>query len=106
MPPGIHDKVVRISKLCDEEMQKLEFLDAKARAAYDDMSAAQFFQNMGAEGTVLKIVSTWVKGGLGNEADTVSLLYFLEYVKTCGGMDSYNGDDPNGAQHMRVRQGR
>lgn len=43
---------------------------------------------------------------LGIDSTSVSCLYMINLIRSCGGLEAMSSSAPSGAQHLRIRQGK
>jgi monoamine oxidase len=73
---------------------------------WDAVTLEEFIKQNGGGPTALGTAQLWTRGLLGVEPRELSALYFLDYVKSGGGLMLTRSDMKNGGQFLRIRQGR
>lgn len=74
-------------------------------ADWDSVTLEDFIKQNGGGPTALGTATLWTRGLLGIEPRELSALYFLDYVKSGGGLMLTRSDMKHGGQFLRVRQG-
>lgn len=74
-------------------------------ADWDALTLEEFIKQNGGGPTALGTARLWCRGLLGIEPRELSALYFLDYVKSGGGLMLTRSDMKHGGQFLRVRQG-
>ncbi|KAJ9130767.1 Amine oxidase [Pleurostoma richardsiae] len=74
-------------------------------ASFDGQTVAELALALGATPTTLSTVTVWTRAMLGKDAHEVGALFFLDYVKSGGGLLLMRSDTYAGGQHLRIRQG-
>lgn len=73
---------------------------------WDSLTLEDFIKQNGGGATALGTARLWTRGLLGIEPRELSALYFLDYVKSGGGLMLTRSDMKHGGQFLRIRQGR
>jgi monoamine oxidase len=89
-----------LEKLCHEvDLQNPQNAD------WDSVTLEDFIKQNGGGPTTQATARLWTRGLLGCEPREMSALYFLDYVKSGGGLMLTRSDMKHGGQFLRVRQG-
>ncbi len=73
---------------------------------WDAVTLEEFIKQNGGGPTALGTAQLWTRGLLGVEPRELSALYFLDYVKSGGGLMLTRSDMKNWGQFLRIRQGK
>lgn len=71
----------------------------------DNHTVAQYCKNFTDRPIGLEMANFLTRALLGFEADEVSMLYLVHYIKSGSGIDNLISDQKDGAQYLRCRQG-
>lgn len=100
---GLFDKV---AAEMDKDSKSINLQDASANTHIEDISLGEYFRQKGAYGFSFDLWRAWIRALTGTEPDAISLVYFLDYVKSAGGIQSLLSDGDDGAQYMTNRSGK
>ena len=89
----------------DADCNTINLEDSSANSHFEDISVADYLREKGATGFALGLWTAWIHDLTGVDPGEISLLYWLDYAKSCGGMESLLSDGPKGAQYMTNRGG-
>ena len=94
----------RIEGELDTEAAKLD-LRHLLPSKFDESTVADYLWRNRIGNESYAIIQTMVKALLGVDATELSLYYYLDYIKSGGGLDDLSSNKSNGAQYLRLRQG-
>lgn len=100
---GLFDKV---AAELDKDSKSINLQDASANTHIEDISLGEYFRQKGAYGFSFDLWRAWIRALTGTEPDAISLVYFLDYIKSAGGIQSLLSDGDDGAQYMTNRSGK
>jgi monoamine oxidase len=66
------------------------------------MTASEFLKQNGADEDTFKFFETTVKSLLGIDTTELSLFFYLDYIKSVGGLEDLGLEKNNGAQYQRL----
>jgi monoamine oxidase len=89
----------------DEDANKIDLYNSAANTHIPDISLGAYLRSKGGVGTALQMWTLSVRALTGCEPDDISLVYFLDYVKSGGGLGSLLTESSEGAQYLRNRNG-
>ena len=89
----------------DADCNTVDLTNSTANNHIEDISVGEYLRRKGATGFALGLWRAWIHDLTGVDPDEISLVYWLDYVKSCGGMESLLSDGPKGAQYMTNRGG-
>lgn len=89
----------------DADCQSINLHDSAANDHIEDISLGEYFRSKGADGFALGFWTAWIHDLTGTDPDDVGLVYWLDFVKSAGGIESLLSDGPEGAQYMTNRRG-
>lgn len=97
----------RIAEDMDRDAKTINIRDASANTHIEDISLGEYFRSKGAteDSDSFGFWRAWIRALTGTEPDAIGLVYWLDYVKSAGGVQSLLSDGPDGAQYMTNRQG-
>lgn len=96
----------KIAKSMDEDSTSINILDASANTHREDISLGEYFRQFSVSGFALSFWTAWIHDLTGTDPDDIGLVYWLDFVKSAGGIESLLSDGPDGAQYMTNRHGR
>lgn len=96
--------MVEIRSLLEKLCHEIDLQNPKG-AEWDSLTLEEFIKQQGGGATALATARLWTRGLLGCEPREMSALYFLDYVKSGGGLMLTRSDMKHGGQFLRVRQG-
>lgn len=96
----------KIARDMDADCEAINLYDSTANDHLEDISLGQYFRQKGADGFALGFWTAWIHDLTGTDPDDIGLVYWLDFVKSAGGIESLLSDGPNGAQYMTNRHGR
>lgn len=99
------DMFNKVAKSMDMDSQSINIFNASSNTHIDDISLGEYFRNLGATGFALGFWTAWIHDLTGTDPDDIGLVYWLDFVKSAGGIDSLLSDGPDGAQYMTNRHG-
>lgn len=104
---GQQDMFLKVAKAMDNDSAGIDLQDASANGHVKDVSLGSYFRRLGAtEGFALEFWTAWIHDLTGTDPDDIGLVYWLDFVKSCGGIESLLSDGPDGAQYMTNRHGK
>ncbi|OQU95645.1 hypothetical protein CLAIMM_01827 [Cladophialophora immunda] len=89
----------------DANCQSVNLHDSTANGHIEDISLGEYFRSKGAHGFALGFWTAWIHDLTGTDPDDIGLVYWLDFVKSAGGIESLLSDGPDGAQYMTNRHG-
>jgi monoamine oxidase len=89
----------------DTDSLSIDLHDSAANGHITDISLGEYFRATGADGFALGFWTAWIHDLTGTDPDDIGLVYWLDFVKSCGGIRSLLSDGPEGAQYMTNRHG-
>ncbi|KAK7900998.1 hypothetical protein LTR67_003284 [Exophiala xenobiotica] len=95
----------RISHDMDADCMSVNLHDATANSQVKDISLGEYLRQKVADGFALGFWTALINDITGTDPDDIGLVYWLDYVKSAGGVESLLSDGPNGAQYMTNRHG-
>lgn len=98
----VHEKIYMS---LETDSAKIDLYDSTANKHIDDISLGEYFRQQGARGFSWDMWTLTVRALMGCEPDNISLVYFLDYVKSGGGLESLLTEAAQGAQYLRNRKG-
>ena len=102
-----HQRLIdAISSSIDVDSANINIQDASANSHIEDISLGEYFRRKGAYSASFDFWRAWIRALTGTEPDAIGLVYWLDYVKSAGGIESLLSDGPEGAQYMTNRQGK
>lgn len=90
----------------DTDSESINLSDSTANGHIKDISLGAYFRSKGADGFALGFWTAWIHDLTGTDPDDIGLVYWLDFVKSAGGIESLLSDGPNGAQYMTNRHGK
>lgn len=104
-------KMVLIRDLFESLCHKIDVSDPVTSSRslskdYDQMSLEEFVNSEGGGKIAQGTVNVWTKAMLGLDSREVSCLFFLDYCKSGGGIMQMRSDAKDGAQHLRLEEGK
>ena len=98
--------MVCIRDLAEEVCQKLDIYDPVGTGGdLDKYTLREWAERNGAGKTAIASISVWTRAMLGLEPCDVSALFFLDYLKSGGGLMKMRSDSKDGGQYMRLVKG-
>lgn len=94
-----------IAAAMDTDSTSIDIQDASKNIHIEDISLGEYFRCKGAYGASFDFWRAWIRALTGTEPDAIGLVYWLDYVKSAGGIESLLSDGPRGAQYMTNRHG-
>lgn len=94
-----------ITGILEAEAAKLDIRNLPI-SKFDKITVAEFLQQNGVNEDAYKLLETTVKALLGVDATELSLLFYLDYIKSGGSLQDLSSEKKNGAQYQRLRQGK
>lgn len=95
----------KIANDMDLDCQSINLHDSGANSHVEDIALGEYFRRKGADGFALGFWTAWIHDLTGTDPDDIGLVYWLDFVKSAGGIESLLSDGPNGAQYMTNRHG-
>ncbi|KAI1615255.1 putative amine oxidase [Exophiala viscosa] len=108
LPPVGKEQQAMFDKIADDmdaDCESVNILDSTANNHVEDISLGEYFRQKGANGFALEFWTAWIHDLTGTDPDDIGLVYWLDFVKSAGGIESLLSDGPNGAQYMTNRHG-
>lgn len=108
LPPMGDDQVKMFEKIMcdmDTDCNTINLTDSTANTHVEDVSVGEYLRTKSATGFAVGLWTAWIHDLTGVDPDEIGLVYWLDYAKSCGGMESLLSDGPNGAQYMTNRGG-
>jgi monoamine oxidase len=96
----------KIANEMDADCESINLHDSTANGHIEDISLGQYFRQKGAGGFAIGFWTAWIHDLTGTDPDDIGLVYWLDFVKSAGGIESLLSDGPKGAQYMTNRHGR
>lgn len=90
------------------EAYEVDLRDHEAFDPAKDVTVAEWLEmdeNLAGNVHVRETMSNLVAQLVGREAREVGAHYFLDYIKSGGRLSELGGEDENGAQYLKVKQG-
>jgi monoamine oxidase len=103
--------VLRVRKYLEENCHKVDIRDPVGSAKeaglgdVDDLTLEEFVQRFDGSEVGMGMVRISTRALLGVEPGEVSALWFLDYVKSAGGLMAMRGDGKGGGQYLRMACG-
>lgn len=104
--PKQQQKFEQIAKDMDIDSATIDLHDSTANDHLEDISVQSYLERKGATGFSLEFWRAWIHDLTGCDPEDIGLVYWLDYVKSNGGMDHLLSDGPDGAQYMTNRRGK
>lgn len=104
LPPRTLEAISKIEGELNAEAAKLDIRHLRP-SKFGDITVAEYLRRNDVAGDSYAFIQTIVKALLGVDATEFSLYYYLDYIKSGGGLDDLESDKNNGAQYLRLRQG-
>ncbi|XXH01238.1 hypothetical protein Hte_007592 [Hypoxylon texense] len=98
------ENMVQIRSLLERLCHEID-LQNPQNPEWDSVTLEDFITQNGGGPTALGTARLWTRGLLGCEPRDMSALYFLDYVKSGGGLMQTRSDMKHGGQFLRIRQG-
>ena len=97
----------QIARDMDADCESVDLHDSTANSHIEDISLGEYFRSKGGAhgGFALGFWTAWIHDLTGTDPDDIGLVYWLDFVKSAGGIESLTSDGPNGAQYMTNRHG-
>ena len=95
----------KIANDMDADCESINLHDSTANSHIKDISLGEYFRRKGAGGFALGFWTAWIHDLTGTDPDDIGLVYWLDFVKSAGGIESLLSDGPKGAQYMTNRHG-
>ncbi|EXJ68813.1 uncharacterized protein A1O5_07744 [Cladophialophora psammophila CBS 110553] len=95
----------KIANNMDADCKSIDLHDSTANSHVKDISLGEYFRQKGTDGFALGFWTAWIHDLTGTDPNDIGLVYWLDYVKSAGGIESLLSDGPNGAQYMTNRHG-
>lgn len=89
----------------DVDCQAIDLHDSTANGHVEDIPLGEYFRCKTANGFALRFWTAWIHDLTGTDPDDIGLVYWLDFVKSAGGIESLLSDGPAGAQYMTNRHG-
>ncbi|KAL1861237.1 hypothetical protein Plec18170_001752 [Paecilomyces lecythidis] len=90
--------------MCEADCQALDTWRPRDRVL-DSLTLEAYLRSRGASEVAIATATIWTRAMLGQDPRDISVLYFLNYCKSGGGLLQMRSDREGGGQHLRVRQG-
>ncbi|OKL56193.1 hypothetical protein UA08_08447 [Talaromyces atroroseus] len=97
------ENMVQVRSLLEKLCHQVD-LHNPQNADWDSVTLEDFVRQNGGGATALATARLWTRGLLGVEPREMSALYFLDYIKSGGGLMLTRSDMKHGGQFLRVRQ--
>jgi monoamine oxidase len=98
--------MVRIRDLAEQVCQSIDLHDPVSSAGnLDTMTFEEWVRSMGLSKTALASATIWTRAMLGLDPPQISALYFLDYLKSGGGLLRMRSDQKHGGQYLRLVDG-
>ncbi|KAJ4506733.1 hypothetical protein HRR83_003043 [Exophiala dermatitidis] len=98
------NNMIEIRALLEKWCHEVDLLNPQNRE-WDSLTLEDFIKKIGGGPTTQATARLWTRGLLGVEPREMSALYFLDYVKSGGGLMLTRSDMKHGGQFLRIRQG-
>ncbi|KIX08471.1 uncharacterized protein Z518_03127 [Rhinocladiella mackenziei CBS 650.93] len=95
----------RIAEDMDKDSKSIDLHDSTANSHIEDISVAEYFRRKGAHGQSFDLWRVWIRALTGTEPENIGLVYWLDYIKSGGGVESLLSDGPKGAQYLTNKRG-
>lgn len=95
----------KIARDMDVDCHSIDLQDSTANGRVQDIPLGEYFRKKAADGFALRFWTAWIHDLTGADPDDIGLVYWLDYVKSAGGIESLLSDGPTGAQYMTNRHG-
>ncbi|KAK5312883.1 hypothetical protein LTR93_011154 [Exophiala xenobiotica] len=95
----------KVAEDMDSDSKSIDIHDSTANSHIEDISLAEYIRRKGAYGQSLELWTVWIRALTGTEPEVIGLVYWLDYMKSAGGVESLLSDGPKGAQYMTNRTG-
>lgn len=108
LPPVDVEQLKVVEKIMEDmevDSQSIDIFDSTANMHIEDISLSDYFRNKGAHGHSYDFWRAWIRALTGTEPDNIGLVFWLDYVKSCCGVESLLSDGPKGVQYMTNRKG-
>ena len=102
---GQREMFDKIANAMDADCESINVNDSTANGHIEDISLGEYFRQKTSGGFALGFWTAWIHDLTGTDPDDISLVYWLDFVKSAGGIESLLSDGPNGAQYMTNRHG-
>jgi len=89
----------------DADCESIDLHDSTANGHVEDIPLGEYFRQRAPEGFALGFWTAWIHDLTGTDPDDIGLVYWLDFVKSAGGIESLLSDGPEGAQYMTNRHG-
>lgn len=96
--------VRKIYKLLDAAAAEADLHNPSS--ASGEITFEEYLHSNGATGDAYQLLATMLRALLGVEPREVSLGYYVNYIKSGGGLRALGSDSSDGAQYMRLRKGK
>lgn len=95
----------KIANDIDADCESINLHDSAANTHIEDIPLGEYFRQRAPEGFALGFWTAWIHDLTGTDPDDIGLVYWLDFVKSAGGIESLLSDGPSGAQYMTNRHG-
>ena len=90
----------------DSEASTVDINNSDCFPASQDMTVEDWLSHNHYDGLAAEFFRHFVRALVGREAREVGLHYILDYIKSGGGFLSLASEGPDGAQSLKIRQGK
>lgn len=97
----------KMKDVFDPASQEIDIHETSAFPAHQDISLEAWAKAQGLESELdQNMFRIFLYGILGREPRDIGIHYFLDYIKSAQGWHSVVEEDEDGAQHLKIRQGK
>lgn len=93
-------------KSAGEKLDPVDPASSSISAELDSLTLAKYCERYAPGEIALAVADRCVRAWLGVNASEISALFFVDYVRSGGGMVTLRSDLKGGGQYLRIRKGK